>query len=55
MASPLSDLLVLLNAAGEPTGREDWFMKFVYHETLVKTVKLLGVKVKLLARENIFK
>ena len=51
----MSDLLVLMNAAGEQSGREDWFMKFVYHETLVKTVKLLGVKVTLLARENIFK
>ena len=45
IGSPLSDLLVLMNTAGEQTGREDWFLKFVYHETMVKTIKLLGVKV----------
>ena len=35
-----------MNTAGEQAGREDWFLKFVYHETMVKTIKLLGVKVK---------
>ena len=45
IGSPLSDLLVLMNTAGEQAGREDWFLKFVYHETMVKTIKLLGVKV----------
>lgn len=34
-----------MNTAGEQAGREDWFLKFVYHETMVKTIKLLGVKV----------
>ena len=45
IGSPLSDLLVLMNTAGEHAGRDDWFLKFVYHETMVKTIKLLGVKV----------
>ena len=45
IGSPMSDLLVLMNTAGEQAGREDWFLKFVYHETMVKTIKLLGVKV----------
>ena len=45
IGSPLSDLLVLMNTAGEQAGREDWFLKFDYHETMVKTIKLLGVKV----------
>ena len=45
IGSPLSDLLVLMNTAGDQAGREDWFLKFVYHETMVKTIKLLGVKV----------
>merc|ERR1719350_2155648 len=44
IASSMSDVLVFLNSAEANISRGDYFLRFVYYETLVRSLKQLGVK-----------
>merc|ERR1712110_609951 len=44
IASSMSDVLVFLNSAEANVSRGDYFLRFVYYETLVRSLKQLGVR-----------
>merc|ERR1719167_1271949 len=44
IASAATDLLALIHTAGDSTAREDFLIRFVYYETLVTSMKSLGVR-----------
>merc|ERR1719342_1031519 len=51
--SPMSDLLVFINSSGANLSREDFLFRFVYHETLVSTLKQLGVRNDIIGYDEI--
>jgi len=43
-ASAATDLLTFIHSTGEVTVREDFLIRFVYYESLISTMKSLGMK-----------
>merc|ERR1719239_1492831 len=53
IASAATDLLAFIHSAGDSTAREDFLIRFVYYETLVTSMKSLGVREPVISYDDL--
>jgi len=53
IASAATDLLAFIHSAGDTTAREDFLIRFVYYETLVTSMKSLGVREPVISYDDL--
>jgi len=53
IASAATDLLAFIHTAGDSTAREDFLIRFVYYETLVTSMKSLGVREPVISYDDL--
>merc|ERR1712212_619527 len=53
IASAATDLLAFIHTSGDSTAREDFLIRFVYYETLVTSMKSLGVREPVISYDDL--